>query len=95
MPVTTHPSPSTPLHWNNALVHIAALAKDWYTTNGLQLLEFTPYWPDLAPADFFLLWRVKEELACLSLDQHSLKNALEGVTRSMASEEFATAFQRW
>ena len=95
MPVTTNPSPSTPLHWNNALVHITAVVKDWFAANTLQLLELPPYSSDLAPADFFLLWRVKEELACLSLDQHSLKNALEGVTRSMASEEFATAFQRW
>ena len=75
MPVTTHPSRSTPLPWDNALVHIAAIVKDWFTTNGLQLLEFTPYSPDLDPADFFLFRRVKEELAGLSLDQQSLKNA--------------------
>ena len=95
MPVTTHPSRCTPLHWDNALVHIAAVVKDWFTTNGLQLLELPPYSPDLAPADFFLFRRVKEDLANLSLNQESLKNAWEGVTRSITAEVFATAFVRW
>jgi len=95
MLVTTHPSRSTPLHWDNALVHIAAVFKDWFTTNGLQLLEHPHYSPDLALADFFLFRRVKEELAGLSLDQQSLKNTWEGVTRSITAEVFATAFLRW
>ena len=94
-PVTTHPSRSTPLHWDNTLVHIAAVVKDWFAANALQLLEHPPYSPDLAPADFFLFRKVKEDLAGLSLNQHSLKNTLVGVTRSMADEAFATAFQRW
>jgi len=68
MPVTTHPSCATPLHWDNALVHIAAVVKGWFTTNALKLLEYPSYLPDLAPAEFFLFRRVKEELAGLSLD---------------------------
>jgi hypothetical protein len=38
---------------------------------------------------------VKEELAGWSLDEGTLKKTWEGVTRNIATEEFATAFQRW
>ena len=95
MPVTTLPSRSTPLHWDNALVHITAVIKDWFAANALQLLEHPPYSPDLAPANFFLFRRVEEDLAGISLNQHSLKNTWEGVTRSITAKEFATAFQQW
>jgi len=84
-----------PLHCDNTLVHIAAIFKDWFAANALQLLEQPPYLPDLALADFFLFRRVKEELAGLSSDQNCLKSAWEGVTRSIAAQAFATAFQQW
>jgi hypothetical protein len=44
--------------------------------------------------DFFLFRRVKEELASLSLDEHSLKKTWEGVVRTITADEFATAFRR-
>jgi hypothetical protein len=49
----------------------------------------------LAPADFSLFQKVKEELAGLHLTQESLKSAWEGVTRTIGEDEFATAFWRW
>ncbi len=51
--------------------------------------------PDLAPADFFLFKRVKEELAGQSLDEGTLKTTWEWVVRSITAEEFATAFRQW
>jgi hypothetical protein len=53
-----------------------------------------PYLPNLAPADFFLFRKVKEQLAGLHLTQESLKSMCEGVTHTIAEEEFATAFRR-
>jgi hypothetical protein len=47
-------------HWDNAPVHTAAIVQDWLQ---VQVLCHLPYSPDLAPADFFLFRRVKEELA--------------------------------
>jgi hypothetical protein len=47
--------------------------------------------PDLAPAGFFLFWRVNEELAGLN----SLKKRWEGVIRTITTNRFATASQRW
>jgi [histone H3]-lysine36 N-dimethyltransferase SETMAR len=57
-------------------------------------LNHPPYSPDLAPADFFLFPKVKEQLSGLQLDQDSLKQTWEGVTKSIAKEEFAAAFRR-
>jgi hypothetical protein len=48
----------------------------------------------LAPADFSLFQKVKEQLAGLHLTQESLKSMCEGVTHTIAEEEFATAFWR-
>jgi hypothetical protein len=48
--------------------------------------------PDLTPADFFLFSRVKEKLTGLTLTQESFKNSWEGVVRSIAKEDYATAF---
>jgi hypothetical protein len=59
------------------------------------VLPHSPYLPDLAPADFFLFRKVKEELAGLHLTQDSLKSAWEGVVRNITEDEFAVAFRRW
>jgi hypothetical protein len=83
------------LHWDNAPVHTAGVVKNWLAAKKIQLLPHPPYSPDLAPADFLLFRRVKEELAGLHLTQESLKTAWEGVTRTIAEDEFAAAFRRW
>jgi hypothetical protein len=46
--------------------------------------------PDLAPADLFLFWKVKEELASLSLDENSFKKTWGGIVRTITADEFAT-----
>jgi len=43
----------------------------------------------LAPANLFLLKKVKEELAGLSFNQDSLKNNWEGVSRDITADELA------
>ncbi len=80
---------------DNAQVHMAAVVQEWFAAHNIQRLEHPPYSLDLALADFFLFRRVKEELAGWSLDEGTLKKTWEGVTRNIATEEFATAFQRW
>jgi histone-lysine N-methyltransferase SETMAR len=83
------------LHWDNAPVHTAAVVQNWLAARAIQVLPHPPYSPDLAPADFFLFRKVKEELAGLTLTQESLKSAWEGVVRNIAEDEFAVAFRRW
>ena len=82
-------------HWDNAPVHTAAIVRNWFAARDIQLLEHAPYSPDLAPADFFLFPKVKEQQSGLTLTQDSLKTTWEGVTRSIDREEFAAAFRRW
>jgi hypothetical protein len=68
--------------------------KNWLATKEIQLLPYTPYSPNLAPVDFFLLQKVKEQLAGLHLTQESLKSMCEGVMHTIAEEKFTTAFRR-
>jgi histone-lysine N-methyltransferase SETMAR len=82
-------------HWDNAPVHTAGDVQDWFAANSIQLLSHPPYSPDLAPADFFLFRRVKEELAGLTLSQETIKKAWEGVIKNIAKEHFAAAFRSW
>jgi histone-lysine N-methyltransferase SETMAR len=79
------------LHWDNAQVHTTAVVQEWLAAHNVQVIRHPPYSPDLAPADFFLFWRVKEQLVGLTLDQNMIKKTWEGVTRAIAPEEFATA----
>jgi histone-lysine N-methyltransferase SETMAR len=80
-------------HWDNAPVHTAAMVSNWFDAHSVQRLEHPPYSPDLALADFFLFRKVKEELGGQSLDQETIKNAWEGVTRSLSVVNFAAAFR--
>ncbi len=63
------------LHWDNTPV-LTAEVKNWLAARAIQVLQHPPppYLPDLAPADFFLFRKVKEELANLHLTQESLKS---------------------
>jgi hypothetical protein len=42
-----------------------------------------------------LFWRVKEELAGLSLDEDSLKKTWLGVIQTITANQFATDFRQW
>jgi hypothetical protein len=42
-----------------------------------------------------LFRKVKEGLGGQSLDQDTIKNAWEGVTRNISAVDFATAFRSW
>jgi hypothetical protein len=67
----------------------------WIAANNVQVLKHPPYSPDLAPADYFLFRRVKEELAGIQLTPETLKKTWYGVTRSIGIDKFAAAFRRW
>jgi hypothetical protein len=49
------------------------------------------YLLNIASANFFLFWKLKAELADLSLSQSSLKKSLEGVVRTISKNESAAA----
>jgi hypothetical protein len=83
------------LHWDNSPVHTTTIVKTWLAARAIQVLLHPPYLPDLAPADFFLSRKVKEELASVHLTQESLKSTWERVMRTIVRDEFAVAFRQW
>jgi hypothetical protein len=59
-------------------VHTAAVVQEWLPAHSVELIQHPLYLPDLAPADFFLFQRVKEQLKGLTLDQNKIKKMWEG-----------------
>jgi hypothetical protein len=70
-------------------------SQSWFIAHGIQRLEHPPYSPYLVPADFFLFKKIKEGLADQSLEQDSINNTWEGVTRSLTTVDFTAAFRSW
>jgi hypothetical protein len=79
--------------WDHAPVHTTAIVQAWLAFNQVHVLKHPL--PDLAPADYYLFWRVKEELSGIQLTLESLKNTWVGVIRSIGVAKFATAFRCW
>ena len=46
-------------HWDNALVHTATSVKNWLAARGMQMVDHTPYSPDLPQltSSCFPIWR--------------------------------------
>jgi hypothetical protein len=65
-------------HWDNVLVHTAAIVKDWMAARDFRLIDHPPYSPDLAPADFFLFPTIKRQLAGKTLTQETFDMMWEG-----------------
>jgi hypothetical protein len=61
----------------------------------MKTLYHPPYLQDLAPADFFLLLKVKSELAGLSLTQTSFQKSWDGVIWNITQVKFTATFRQW
>jgi len=80
---------------DNSPVHTAGAVRNWLAAREEQVLEHPPYLPDLAPAYFFYLPKLKEELGGISLTQGTFRSTWERASRTISKEEFAAAFQLW
>jgi transposase len=49
------------LHWDNAPVHTAMVILEFLAKKRTKLLSHPPYSPDLTPADYLLLPKLKKE----------------------------------
>ncbi len=83
------------LHWDNAPIQTTVIVTDWLAARCIQLLKHLPSSPDLAPTDFFLLPKVKKELADLTLTRETFKKECEGAVRTLTAVDFAQVFQQW
>ena len=59
------------------------------------MIRHPPYSPDLAPADYFLFPKVKSALAGKHINEGSIKKSWDGVTGTIAADEWIGAFEAW
>jgi hypothetical protein len=71
------------------------MVQEFLAKKVIKLLSHPPYSHDLAPADFFLFFKLKKELADHTMTQEEFKNEWEGVLREVSKDDFAKAFVRW
>ena len=82
-------------HQDNAPVHKSILVTDYLTQMGIKTVPHPPYSPDLAPCDFWLFPKLKENLRgnCYSTIE-DMKEAVTRVLNTLTQEDFQGAFQK-
>jgi hypothetical protein len=69
--------------------------QDYLTAMNTKTTIHWLYLLDMVPVDYFLFPNVKAELGVISLMQESFKETWDGVTRTIAKDDFTAAFRRW
>ena len=94
-----HPRASTRrllLHHDNASAHTAAATFDYLQENGVQHVTHPPYYPDLAPCDFFLFPAIKKELKGKPFETvEDARAFVEDQISGMGQSEWAGAVDSW
>ena len=49
-------------HQDNAPCYLSTLVTTWMAEKGMELVQHSPYSPDIVPRDFFFFPRMKESL---------------------------------
>ena len=84
------------LYFDNAPAHSAHAIKGFLAINNTALVRQPPYYPDLAPFDFWLFPKLKTTLKRTRFQ--SCKTIMKKTTaelRSIPEEEFKRRFQKW
>ena len=82
-------------HQDNAPVHNSILVTDYLTKMGIKTVPHPPYSPDLAPCDFWLFPKLKENLrGCRYETIKEMKEAVTRVIDTLTQEDFHGAFQK-
>ena len=80
-------------HQDNAPVHNSILVTDYLTKMGIKTVPQSPYSPDLAPCDFWLFPKLKENLrGCRYENIEVMKEAVMKVIDMLTQEDFHGAF---
>jgi hypothetical protein len=84
------------VHANNARPHIAKLSTQYFNENRMKSVLHPPYFPDLAPSDFYLFGYVQRCLAGLSFeDAYQLLAAVESVRKGIEKVTLQAVFLEW
>ena len=82
-------------HHDNAPVDNSILVTDYLTKMGIKTVPQPPYSPDLAPCDFWLFPKLKENFrGCHYETIEEMKEAVTKVIDTLTQEEFYMAFQK-
>ena len=82
-------------HQDNAPVHKSILVTDYLTQMGIKTVPHPPYSPDLAPCDFRLFPKLKENLRGNRYSTiEDMKEAVTRVLNTLTQEDFQGAFQK-
>ena len=82
-------------HQDNEPVHNSILVIDYLTKMGIKIVPQPPNSPDLAPCDFWLFPKLKENLrGCRYETIEEMKEAVTEVIDTFTQEDFHGAFQR-
>ena len=82
-------------HQDNAPVHNSILVTDYLTKMDIKTVAHPPYSPDLAPCDFWLFPKLKENLrSCCYETIEEMKEAVMKVIDTLTQEDFDEAFQK-
>ena len=80
---------------DNAPVHNSILVTDYLSKTGIKTVPHPPYSPDLAPCDFCLFPKLKENLrGCRYETIEEMKEAVTKVIDSLTQEDFHEASQK-
>ena len=82
-------------HQDNAPVHNSILITDYLTQMGIKTVPHPPYSPDLAPCNFWLFPKLKENLRGNRYSTiEDMKEAVTRVLNTLTQEDFQGAFQK-
>ena len=82
-------------HQDNAPCHNSILVTDYLTQMGIKTVPHPPYSPDLAPCDFWLFPKLKENLRGNRYSTiEDMKEAVTRVLNTLTQEDFQGAFQK-
>ena len=82
-------------HLDKARVHNSILVTDYLTKMGIKTVPHPPYSPDLAPCDFCLFPKPKENLwGCRYETIEEIKEAVTKVIDTLTQEDFHGALQK-
>jgi hypothetical protein len=82
------------LHHDNARPHVHKDVLNYLKSKGIQTIRQLPNSPDLAPCDFWLFDRIKQDLTDES-DSKSLHRAVTKIMNSINREDYNKTFDKW
>ncbi len=79
---------------DNAKPHVAKTVKNYLESEGIIIIDHPPYSPDLAPCDFWLFDKIKQQLTD-ETSPESMKKSITAILESIPKEEYLKTFQKY